>query len=142
PNFLGFSSNPLNPMDVTNTKYKTKGPFYEFKQKQIVSGSNYYTMLNNFGGSYAYFSSSEYSNVLLNPLVDPLSGQISPYHKTPSGIPSASSFYNPKTFQLISSGPDKAFGKGGYYTPPLAIDSAGFDDISNFSSLQLGAKEQ
>ncbi|MBJ7305937.1 MAG: type II secretion system protein, partial [Gemmataceae bacterium] len=44
PNFKGFSSNPLNPMDVNNSKYKIKGPFYEFKQKQIVSTANYYTM--------------------------------------------------------------------------------------------------
>ena len=137
PNFRGFSSNPLNPMDVNNPKYKTKGPFYEFKQKQIVSTANYYTMLNNSEGSYAYFSSSDYGNVLLNPL----GGLISPYHKTPSGTVTASSYYNPKTFQLISSGQDKTFGPGGYYNPPYTIGQAVFDDIANFSSLQLGVQE-
>lgn len=137
PNFRGFSSNPLNPMEVNNPKYKTKGPFYEFKQKQIVSTANYYTMLNNSEGSYAYFSSSDYGNVLLNPL----GGLISPYHKTPSGTVTASSYYNPKTFQLISSGQDKTFGLGGYYNPPYTIGQAVFDDIANFSSLQLGVKE-
>lgn len=141
PNFKGFSSNPLNPMDVNNAQYKTKGPFYEFKQKQIVPGTNYYTMINNSGGSYAYFSSSEYSNVLLNPLPNPLGGPVYPYHKSPSPPVASSSYYNPKTFQLISSGQDKTFGPGGYYTPPYTTGQAVFDDIANFSSLQLGAKE-
>ena len=138
PNFLGFSSNPLNPMDVTNTKYKTKGPFYEFKQKQIVAGSNYYTMLNNSGGSYGYFSSSDYAYFLANPL----GGILYPYHKSPSPPVAASSYYNPKTFQIISSGQDKSFGPGGYYNPPYTTGAPVFDDISNFSSLQLGAREQ
>ena len=137
PNFRGFSSNPLNPMDVNNAQYKTKGPFFEFKQNQIVSGTNYYTMINNSGGSYAYFSSSEYGNGLLNPL----GGLISPYHKTPSGTATASSYYNAKTFQLISSGQDKTFGSGGYYNPPYSMGQAVFDDIANFSALQLGVKE-
>jgi prepilin-type N-terminal cleavage/methylation domain-containing protein len=137
PNFRGFSSNPLNPMDVTNPKYKIKGPFYEFKQKQIVSGTNYFTMVNSWGGSYAYFSSSDYSNVLLNPL----GTVISPYHKTASGTATASSYYNAKTFQLISSGQDKTFGPGGYYNPPYTIGQFVFDDIANFSALQLGVKE-
>ena len=153
PNFRGFSSNPLNPMDVNNAKYKTKGPFYEFKQKQIVSGTNYFTMLNNSGGPYAYFSSSEYSNVLLNPLPNPIGGPVYPFHKTPTGTVSAASYYNPKTFQLISSGQDKAFGllspntsvtpniPGGYYKPPYASGSPIFDDIANFSALQLGVGE-
>jgi len=136
PNFRGFSSNPLNPMDVTNPKYKTKGPFYEFKQKQIVPGIIYYTMLNNSGGSYAYFSSADYSNALLNPLL-----VISPYHKTASGTATASSYYNAKTFQLISSGQDKTFGPGGYYNPPYTIGQSVFDDIANFSALQLGVGE-
>lgn len=137
PNFRGFSSYPLNPMDVNNAQYKIKGPFYDFKQKQIVSGSNYYTMRNNSDGPYAYFSSSEYAYFLANPL----SGPISPYHKTPTGTVSASSYYNPKTFQLISSGQDKIFGSGGYYKPPYASGSPIFDDIANFSALQLGVGE-
>jgi hypothetical protein len=137
PNFRGFSSNPLNPMDVTNPKYKTKGPFYEFKQKQIVLGTNYYTMINNSGGSYAYFSSSEYAYFLANPL----GGIVYPYHKSPSPPVASSSYYNPKTFQLISSGQDKTFGPGGYYKPPYTIGQAVFDDIANFSALQLGVGE-
>ncbi|NBY02693.1 MAG: type II secretion system protein [Planctomycetes bacterium] len=137
PNFVGFSSNPLNPMDVTNTKYKTKGPFYEFKQKQIIPGTSYYTMVNNTGGSYAYFSSSDYAYFLANPL----GGIVYPYHKSPSPPVASSSYYNPKTFQIISSGQDKLFGSGGYYAPPYTTGQPVFDDISNFSSLQLGAKE-
>lgn len=145
PNFVGFSSNPLNPMDVTNPKYKTKGPFYEFKQKQIVSGTNYFTMVNNSGGSYAYFSSSEYAYFLANPL----GGFVYPHHKSPTAPVASSSYYNPKTFQLISSGQDKTFGSllpnnpipGGYYKPPYQIGQPIFDDIANFSALQLGVGE-
>jgi len=136
PNFRGFSSNPLNPMDVNNVQYKIKGPFYEFKQKQIVSTANYYTMLNNSGGSYVYFSSSEYAYFLANPL-----GGVYPYHKSSSSPVLSSLYYNPKTFQLISSGQDKTFGSGGYYKPPYQIGQPIFDDIANFSALQLGVGE-
>jgi len=136
-NFRGFSSNPINPMDVDNTKYKTKGPFYEFKQKQIVLGTSYYTMVNNSGGSYAYFSSSEYPYFLANPL----GGLVYPYHKSPSPPVTSSSYYNAKTFQLISSGQDKTFGPGGYYKPPYSNGMPVFDDIANFSALQLGVGE-
>ena len=133
--FQGFSSYPATPWDVTNTK--RKGPFYEFKQNQIVSGTNYYTMINNSGGSYAYFSSSEYAYFLANPL----GGIVYPYHKSPSPPVASSSYYNPKTFQLISCGQDKTFGPGGYYYPPYSMGLPVFDDIANFSSLQLGVKE-
>jgi prepilin-type N-terminal cleavage/methylation domain-containing protein len=133
--FQGFSSYPATPWDIAYAK--RKGPFYEFKQKQIVPTTNYFTMLNNSGGSYAYFSNAEYAYFLANPL----GGLISPYHKTPTGTVSASSYYNPKTFQLISSGQDKIFGSGGYYKPPYASGSAIFDDIANFSALQLGVGE-
>ncbi|MEI7853517.1 MAG: type II secretion system protein [Planctomycetota bacterium] len=133
--FQGFSSFPSTPWDITNSK--RKGPFYEFKQKQIVFGSNYYTMLNNSGGSYAYFSSSDYAYFLANPL----GGIVYPYHKSPTAPVASSSYYNPKTFQLISSGQDKTFGPGGYYKPPYTVGNPVFDDIANFSALQLGVGE-
>ena len=94
-------------------------------------------MVNNSGGAYAYFSSSEYAYFLANPL----GGIVYPYHKSPTAPVASSSYYNPKTFQLISSGQDKTFGPGGYYNPPYTIGQAVFDDIANFSSLQLGVKE-
>lgn len=141
-NFQGFSADKRTPWDSTNTK--RKGPFFEFKQKQITQTTNYYTMLTPFGGPYAYFSNSEYAYFLANPL-----GGVYPYNKTSSGTVSAASYYNPKTFQLISSGQDKTFGSlppnnltpGGYYKPPYASGSPIFDDIANFSALQLGAGE-
>ena len=143
--FLGFSSYPSTPWDITNAK--RKGPFYEFKQKQIVTlpGTINYTMVNNSGGAYAYFSSSEYAYFLANPL----GGIVYPYHKSPTAPVASSSYYNPKTFQLISSGQDKTFGSllpnnpvpGGYYKPPYASGSPIFDDIANFSALQLGVGE-
>ena len=144
-NFQGFSAAKATPWDTTTTK--RKGPFFEFKQKQITQTTNYYTMLTPFGGPYAYLSNSEYKHFLANPLY----GTVYPYNKTPSGTVTAASYYNPKTFQLISSGQDKAFGSltpntlanipGGYYKPPYTIGQPIFDDIANFSGLQLGVAE-
>jgi hypothetical protein len=142
-NFQGFSADKRTPWDSTNTK--RKGPFFEFKQKQITQTANYYTMLTPFGGSYAYLSNSEYAYFLDNPL----GGIVYPYNKSSSLPVKAASYYNPKTFQLISSGQDKTFGSlppnnstpAGSYKPPYASGSPIFDDIANFSALQLGAGE-
>ena len=141
-NFQGFSAAKTTPWDTSTTK--RKGPFFEFKQKQITQTTNYYTMLTPFGGPYVYFSNSEYAYFLANPL-----DGVYPYNKTSSGTVSAASYYNAKTFQLISSGQDKTFGSlppnnltpGGYYKPPYASGSPIFDDIANFSALQLGVGE-
>lgn len=139
--FTGFAASRTDPTLSESVVKKRKGPYYEFDTTRLsgtfASGKLGYN--NKFGGPYAYFSNVDYAHFLAYPL-STSGGPISPYHR---GAPvTASSYYNPKTFQLISSGPDKLFGPGGYYTPPLAIGSSGFDDISNFSSLQLGAKEQ
>jgi hypothetical protein len=58
----------------------------------------------------------------------------------------ASSYNNAKTFQLISSGQNQVFGPGGSAWTPgsgkYAIDADGYDDLSNFSSTQLGKKDE
>jgi len=51
-------------------------------------------------------------------------------------------YLNPKTIQVVSSGPDKTFGPGGSYTSgsgEYADGKSGFDDLSNFKQGQLGS---
>ena len=138
-NFQGFSSNPAAPWDTTNARYKIKGPFYEFDAARVRNDANNpATFSNSWGGDYAYFSSSDYAYFLSNPL----SGVLLPYHKNAAPPVSAGSFYNAKTFQIISSGQDQSFGPGGYYNPPYAIGLPIYDDLANFSSTQLGKKDE
>jgi hypothetical protein len=95
---------------------------------------------NSYGGPYAYISNSEYAFFTGSPL----GGTLYPY-RTSSAI-TASSYYNAKTFQIISSGQNQVFGPGGSAWTPgsdkYAIDADGYDDLSNFSSTQLGKKDE
>jgi|LakMenE01Jun11ns_1017448.scaffolds.fasta_scaffold9953813_1 prepilin-type N-terminal cleavage/methylation domain-containing protein len=154
--FQGFSSNPSAPWDTTNAKYKIKGPFYEFDAIRVLNNTptTVPTFVNSWNGSYAYFSSADYSNfskTIANGGYNAYSstgGSISPLLRT------ATTFYNPKTFQIISSGPDQSFGKGCFgggttfgvvHTPgsgDYAIAASGYDDLANFSSTQLGKKDE
>ena len=155
--FQGFSSNPAAPWDITNARYKIKGPFYEFDSVRVLNNTpaTVPTFVNNWNGSYAYFSSSDYLNfskTVANGGYGVYSatggGLISPLLRTPT------TFYNPKTFQIISSGPDQSFGKGNFgggttfglvHAPgsgDYAISAPGYDDLANFSSTQLGKKDE
>lgn len=155
--FQGFSSSPLTPWDLTTTK--RKGPFFEFEAARVINNTatTAPTYVNSWNGSYAYFSSADY--VKFNKTVAnggygayvTTSGSISPLLK------SANNFYNPKTFQIISSGPDQTFGGGGFnsstsafgvvhnpgtMTGDYALGAVGYDDLANFSSTQLGKKDE
>jgi len=152
--FQGFSSYPSTPWDITNTK--RKGPFYEFDAVRVLNNTptTIPTFVNSWNGSYAYFSSADYSNfskTVANGGYGAYSatgGSISPLLRT------ATTFYNPKTFQIISSGLDQSFGKGNFgggmtfglvHTPgsgDYAISAPGYDDLANFSSTQLGKKDE
>ena len=162
--FQGFSSNPAAPWGTGNASYKIKGPFYEFDAVRVLlknidpltgkisslpppSSVSVPTFVNSWNGSYAYFSSADYLNfsrTIANGGYDAYSttgGSISPLLRT------TNAFYNPKTFQIISSGPDQAFGSGGAHTPgsgQYANSNSvfGFDDLANFSSTQLGKKDE
>ena len=140
--FQGFSSNPAAPWDTTNARYKIKGPFYEFDSVRVLitNPTTVPTFVNSWGGAYAYFSSSDYAAFVGTPYSPPTGGgPVSPLLRTPT------TFYNPKTFQIISSGPDQAFGSGGAHTPgagTYAISASGYDDLANFSSTQLGKKDE
>ena len=140
--FQGFSSNPAAPWDTTNARYKLKGPFYDFDAVRVLNNTSTTvpTFVNSWNGSYAYFSSSDYATFVTTPY-SPRNGGglISPLLRTNT------TFYNPKTFQIISSGPDQAFGSGGVHTPGVgnyALSASGYDDLANFSSTQLGKKDE
>jgi len=153
--FQGFSSYPATPWDLTNTK--RKGPFYEFELPRISNNTpaTLPTYLTPWNGPYAYFSSADY--VKFNKTVanggygfySTSAGNISPM------LRNANTFYNPKTFQIISSGPDQLLGGGGYYSSTSAFGvvhnpgsgdyapgAVGYDDLANFSTTQLGKKDE
>ena len=138
--FQGFSSNPAAPWGTGNASYKLKGPFYEFDAVRVLNNTptTVPTFVNSWNGSYAYFSSADYAGFTTTPY-SATAGTIKPLLRI------TTAFYNPKTFQIISSGPDQAFGSGGAHTPgtgAYAISAPGYDDLSNFSSTQLGKKDE
>ena len=153
--FQGFSSNPSAPWDTTNTRYKTKGPFYEFDPVRVLKNNptTIPTFVDRWNGSYAYFSSADYSNFSRT-----VNGGYGAYSATGGSISpllrATNTFYNPKTFQIISAGPDQIFGKGSFgggttfgliHTPgsgDYLVGAPGYDDLANFSSTLLGKKDE
>jgi prepilin-type N-terminal cleavage/methylation domain-containing protein len=129
----GFSSAQRNPTALGGDRIP---PFFKFVQKRLVKGANgFYSYNDPYGVPYAYFSaylgvgtsynrygSSDCSNL-----------NVSPY-STATG-----KYYNEKSFQIISAGPDQAFGPGGKWTPG-AVSGPTADDMSNFSETVLGAQ--
>jgi prepilin-type N-terminal cleavage/methylation domain-containing protein len=148
--FTGFAADRTDPTASEALKSKRKGPYYDFDTTRIngsfASGKVGYN--NSYGGAYAYISNKDYDYFTMYPL-NGING-IYPYRNSNNPVSNAiytpfytsSSYYNTKTFQIISSGQDQSFGSGGYYQPPLVIGSAGYDDLSNFSSTQLGKKDE
>ena len=136
--FTGFAASRTDPTLSEASVSKRKGPYYDFDTTRMngsfASGKVGYN--NSYGGAYAYISNSEYAFFTGSPL----GGTLSPYRT--SSATTASSYYNAKTFQLISSGQDQSFGPGGVYNPPFSIGTPGYDDLSNFSSTQLGKKDE
>ena len=62
-------------------------------------------------------------------------GGARPLWKTPTEA------VNVKTFQIISAGPDRVFGRGGVWRPghgDYAPGQPGYDDLSNFHDRPLG----
>ena len=133
--YSGFSTNKQNPCDVAATK--RKGPYYEFEASRFDQTTGAYT--NAWGGKFVYISKSFYNYGPFDTVYAYRNNDISP--KPANGYP-ANFFYNPKTFQIISSGQDQTFGPGGYYQPPFTIGVPGYDDLSNFSSTILGKKDE
>ena len=149
--FTGFAADRTDPTASEALKSKRKGPYYDFDTTRIsgtfASGKLGYN--NSYGGAYAYISNSDYVYFTGTPLITS-GGNLYPYRT--SNATTASSYYNAKTFQIISSGQNQMFGPGYLPGPPVtlwtpgsgkyAIDADGYDDLSNFSSTQLGKKDE
>jgi prepilin-type N-terminal cleavage/methylation domain-containing protein len=140
----GFSSDKRNPTALGGDRIP---PFFKFVQKRLVKASNgFYSYNDPYGVPYAYFSSykvtqgyNRYVNYSPNPGTVPVYGPecptlgVSPYYSA------TGKYYNANTFQIISAGPDQAFGPGGQWTPG-AVSGPTADDMSNFSETVLGAQ--
>lgn len=145
---VGFSKNPSNPFAQPGAATSTRlGPFTEFDIARLV----------DIGGSAGVL---EY--------VDKLPGQTMPfiyvstartgtYIAGDGGVPawtppgggtaipwepyqtSASSYYNPSTYQLISPGWDGDYGHGGWLDDPaFTSNTQDNDNITNFADGELG----
>jgi prepilin-type N-terminal cleavage/methylation domain-containing protein len=113
---------------------------FAFDVKRLSQGSNgYYSYLDPYGTPYAYFSS--YKGVVPNSynrygVSDCANLGVAPYIKTSSPL----SYWNDKSFQIISAGPDKMFGPGGVvWGPNNPAGSPGADDMTNFAEAVLGS---
>jgi hypothetical protein len=167
PGTQGFSRNPLNPTDTTaGTRI---GPFYDFQSSRLVdlghpsvggssTGIGYYSYADPFGQPYLYFSSYKAANgynrfaSLTTPnKSDCDSSGVWAYAVAGPTAGPPVRYQNANTFQIISAGPNRAFGPGTdltqsslmYWTADTAGDryaegSNGADDISNFHEKPLG----
>jgi len=135
PAARGFSTNPRNPADGRQDRI---GPFFQFESKRLVQGGNgFYSYNDPYGTPYAYFSSYKIANAYSRYGVSDCANLgVSPYIQ--STTPTVT-FYNPKSFQIISAGKDRTFGPGGLWGPSNPpTNPAAADDMSNFSSSLLG----
>lgn len=149
----GFSTNPANPAAPGGDRVI----FYDFLTNRLVQVGNFLAYKDGYGKNvYAYFSSYKSTNgynryVVSPPFVltntDCGSLMVAPYAE---GWDAANSrpvrYLNPNSYQIISAGLDKTFGKGTYdaatiwnpRNPALSPTQGGFDDMSNFSDRFLG----
>ena len=140
--FSGFSTDKRDPCETTASK--RKGPYFDFDSSRVIAGTNHLSYVNSWSGEYTYFSNSFYKAYLPDTgtavnLVTKTGGSLLPYKN-------GNVFFNAKSFQIIGSGQNQIFGPGGSgWTPgsgKYAIDVDGYDDLSNFSSTQLGKKDE
>jgi prepilin-type N-terminal cleavage/methylation domain-containing protein len=134
---MGFSNNPVDPIDPTN---KNRKKYFEFDVGRLFNrtgstGSIFPSYHDVYGKQpFIYFSSNRRPNgydTTVNSLgVRPYQMQTTPTIK----------FYMPESFQLISAGADGEFGLGGPWTEATAtpITPAGKDDVTNFHDGFMG----
>jgi prepilin-type N-terminal cleavage/methylation domain-containing protein len=132
---LGFSTNPLNPVDKTTNRKK----YFEFEVGRLFNrGASPFASYHDVYGKqpFIYFSSNSnrransYDTTVNSLGVKPYQMQTTPTIK----------FYMPESFQLISAGADGQFGLGGPWTEATAtpITPAGKDDVTNFHDGFMG----
>ena len=154
--FTGFSTDKRDPCELASSK--RKGPYFDFDSSRVknigmMPGSTYLTYVNSWEGEYTYFSNSSYKLYANSSIASPMSTtnekhslELNNYSAKIEPYLNGNIFFNTKTFQLISSGQNQVFGPGGSAWTPgsskYAIDADGYDDLSNFSSTQLGKKDE
>ncbi len=122
----GFSKNPRTPFETTSGGNRA-GPFFEIDVSRVVVDTAgqypHYEAPNDYG-RYLYVHSDEYSP------------SVKAYLQT------ASTYWQPKSFQIICSGPDRNYGAtlNPVYDPDNsdALDEADRDNVTNFSNGRLG----
>jgi prepilin-type N-terminal cleavage/methylation domain-containing protein len=134
---LGFSTNPLNPVDPSTDRIK----FFDFDVNRLFNRQvgasaskfpSYYDVYRK--QPFIYFSSNKRPNGY-DPTPNSLG--VKPYQMT--NAPPLK-FYMPESFQLISAGANGVFGEGGFWTEASAgaISAAGKDDVTNFHDGFMG----
>lgn len=136
---VGFAADPQNPTAATTTTTGKEriGPFFEFKTNRLSvrSGRSAPSYLDPYGTAYAYFGPLSANNYVDT---DAHMG-VAPYFDP--GPPK--NYLNPNTFQIVSAGPNRAFGAGGSWNPKTgATDDATRDNLTNFSQSELGNEQQ
>ncbi len=151
---VGFSSNPKNPAQDGVSPERIK--FFDFNAgrlnfaKSLASSTPdilFPTFADNYGQMpYVYFAPGLPGSTSPNAYngnhkvtYDGGTTYVSPYYKT------ASTYWNPKTFQIISAGRDGIFGNVGQWdNGSSTTDTTGAwkDNRTNFSTFVLAAQAQ
>jgi hypothetical protein len=123
-NMIGFSANPKNPFDMSESRI---GPYFDFDRARLRDdgGIPVYLPPNNNSQSdpYVYFrpdSKGEYHGAWKNcrPCRDSFTG----------------GWVNPKSYQFFCPGMDGKCGSGVQYPSGADYDAQRQDDMSNFTS--------
>ncbi|MFO0878765.1 MAG: prepilin-type N-terminal cleavage/methylation domain-containing protein [Gemmataceae bacterium] len=130
---LGFSNNPLDP---TASGGERIGPFYSFVPSRLSAGPSgtFFQYRDPWNTPYAFFGAYSPNNYDSTHAETFGASTVSPYG-------SSGNWVNPKTYQIISAGPNMLFGAGGSsWSPGNGYGDAnnGTDDLANFSGAQLG----
>jgi type II secretory pathway pseudopilin PulG len=146
---VGFAKNPQNPTLSTTASPERYGPFFDFKTTRLQAGTpspsivpvptggsnGFPRYLDPYGTEYIYFGARAANDYDASHAYKGLA----PYfdqNTTPT------KWMNPNTYQIISAGRNKVGGTGGGLTvakdAPARTDDASVDNLTNFSSTELG----
>jgi prepilin-type N-terminal cleavage/methylation domain-containing protein len=140
----GFSTNPLDPIDILGTNQNRK-KYFDFEAGRLFNrvttlypaGHPFPSYYDVYGKQpFVYFSSNGRPNgydtigIMFPKVV------LRPYAQNAT----QTQFYMPESFQLISAGADGEFGPGGPWTEATAgtVAAAGKDDIVQFRDRAMG----
>ena len=145
----GFSNNKSQPFGTPATAGESRiGPFVELKANEFDARAT--RILDRWGTPFAYFAAFMPSPAYPSGRWDYGNNTVWQNYGSPANVfplftaGTPNKYQNPKTFQLISAGKDKAFGAGGSFVAgqgAYAPNAVGFDDFSNTQKLRLGTTE-